>query len=250
MAELKSNTEWKRWGKDDPLWGVSSWAGKEKDGATPWTEREFYALGESDWRDFQKHWAQYGVSTKTCLEIGCGAGRLTKQLAGYFDHVYAVDVSEDMINCARKAVAPKIVEFSVIDGLHLPHDDYSMSAIFSTHVLQHLDSEEIGHAYFREIYRVLDANGSIMIHLPLYEFPNNSRVIGALMRCQLTMIRALSNIKASTNRSLGTKIMRLTQYRIATLNLILSDIGFKHVEFRAFPLTSNGDLRPFIFAAK
>jgi ubiquinone/menaquinone biosynthesis C-methylase UbiE len=250
MAELKSNAEWKRWGKDDPLWGVASWAGREKDEATPWTEEEFYALGESDWRDFQMHWVQYGVSTKNCLEIGCGAGRLTKQLAGFFDHVCAVDVSENMVGRAQKAVAPKIVEFSIIDGLHLPQDDGSVSAVFSTHVLQHLDSEELGHSYFREMFRVLDVNGTIMVHLPLYEFPRNSGIIGALMRSQLTAIRTLSNIKASMNRSLGTKIMRYTQYRITALNLILSDIGFKQVEYRVFSLKSNGAPHPFVFAAK
>jgi ubiquinone/menaquinone biosynthesis C-methylase UbiE len=250
MAELKSNAEWKRWGKDDPLWGVASWAGREKNGATPWTEEEFYALGEADWRDFQKHWLQYGVSTQNCLEIGCGAGRLTKQLAGYFGHVHAVDVSEDMIGRARKAVAPKIVEFSVIDGLHLPQEDCSVSAVFSTHVLQHLDSEEVGHSYFREIFRVLDVNGTIMVHLPLYEFPNNSRMFGTLVRSQLTAIRTLSSIKAYMNRSLGAKIMRYTQYRMTSLSLTLSDIGFKRVEFRVFPLKSNGDLHPFVFATK
>jgi ubiquinone/menaquinone biosynthesis C-methylase UbiE len=250
MAELKSNTEWKRWGKDDPLWGVASWAGREKDGATPWTEEEFYALGESDWRDFQKHWEQYGVSTRSCLEIGCGAGRLTKQLAGYFDRVYAVDVSEDMIGRARKAVAPKIAEFSVIDGLHLPHGDGSVGAVFSTHVLQHLDSEDVGHSYFREIFRVLDTNGTVMIHLPLYDFPSNSGIIEALMRSQLSAARALSSIKASLNRSLGSKLMRYTHYRMTTLSLTLSDIGFNQVEFRVFPLKSNGDPHPFVFATK
>ena len=250
MAELKSNDEWKRWGTDDPLWGVASWAGREKDGTTPWTDEEFYALGESDWRDFQKHWLQYGASTRNCLEIGCGAGRLTKQLAGFFDHVYAVDVSEDMIIRARKAVAPRIVEFSVIDGLHLPQNDGSISAVFSAHVLQHLDSEEVGHSYFREIFRVLDVTGTIMIHLPLYEFPSNSGIIGALVRSELNVVRAFSNIKASINRSLGAKIMRFTPYRMSTLKLVLSDIGFKQVEFRVFPLKSNGDPHPFVFATK
>src|ERR1035438_2308711 len=163
MTELKSNAEWKQWGKDDPLFGVAAWVGKEKDGASPWTEDEFYALGESDWRDFLGHWQHYGVSKQSCLEIGCGAGRITKQLASYFDRVYAVDISSEMISCAQRAVKGGNVEFSVIDGLHLPQGDGSVKAIFTTIVLQHLDNKEIGFSYFREFYRVLAADGTIMV---------------------------------------------------------------------------------------
>jgi ubiquinone/menaquinone biosynthesis C-methylase UbiE len=248
MTGLKSNAEWKQWGKDDPLWGVASWASKQKNGTSPWTEEEFYALGQSDWRDFLGHWRQYGVSTTDCLEIGCGAGRITKQLAMFFDHVYAVDVSEDMISRAQKAVESGNVEFSVIDGLHLPQGDGSVKAIFSTYVLQHLEIEEIGLSYFREFFRVLGVGGTIMVHLPLYQFPDGK--FGALMTSQYAVYRHLDNIRADIKRRLGVKIMRVTRYRITSLSLFLSNLGFKKVEFRIFPLKSNGDPHPFVFATK
>ncbi|MGA7645813.1 MAG: class I SAM-dependent methyltransferase [Terriglobales bacterium] len=250
MQELKSNIEWKQWGKDDPLWGVSSWVGKQKDAASPWTEEEFYALGESDWRDFLGHWRQYGVSTQNCLEIGCGAGRITKQLALSFDHVDAVDVSEDMIDRAQKAVQSGNCGFSVIDGLHLPQRDGSVKAIFSTHVLQHLDSEEIGFFYFREFYRVLDLGGTIMVHLPLYQFPHDAGIFGSLMTSQYAVSQFLSNLRADIKRRLGMKIMRGTRYSIKPLARFISNVGFEKVEFRIFPLQCNGDYHPFVFATK
>jgi 2-polyprenyl-3-methyl-5-hydroxy-6-metoxy-1,4-benzoquinol methylase len=61
---------------------------------TPWTDKDFYQLGESDWKDFSRHWEMYGLSRESCLEIGCGAGRITMQLASYFKSVHAIDVSE------------------------------------------------------------------------------------------------------------------------------------------------------------
>lgn len=250
MTELKSNAEWKQWGKDDPLWGVASWASKQKDGASPWTEEEFYALGHSDWQDFLGQWQQYGVGTQSCLEIGCGAGRITKQLAMSFEHVYAVDVSEDMINRAQKAVESGNVEFLVIDGLHLPHGDCSVKAIFSTHVLQHLDSEEIGFSYFREFFRVLETGGTIMVHLPLYQFPHDSGPFGSLMTSQYALYQTLDNIRADIKRLLGVIMMRDTPYSIKSLSLLLTNLGFKKVEFRIFPLESNGDHHPFVFATK
>jgi len=250
MAELKSNTEWKQWGKEDPLFGVAAWAGKEKGGASPWTEGEFYAVGESDWRDYLSHWQHYGVSRENCLEIGCGAGRLTKQLARYFDRVHAVDVSPEMISRAQKEVKEGNVEFSVIDGLHLPLSDDSVGAIFSAFVLQHLDNKEIGFSYLRELYRVLGNGGTIMINLPLYQFPVDSGMVASLMSWQYAMRRSVGNIRADMRRRLGEKTMRGTQYPMKSLRQFLSSIGFKEVEFRFFPVKSNGDFHPFVFAMK
>jgi SAM-dependent methyltransferase len=247
---LKSNAEWRQWGKYDPLWAVATWADKEKGGGSPWTEEEFYALGEADWEDFLGHWRQYGMNTQSCLEIGCGAGRITKQLAKSFDHVCAVDVSEDMIDCARKAMGARNVEFSTTDGLHLPQSDCSVKAIFSTHVLQHLDSVDVGFSCFREFFRVLDVGGTIMMHLPLYQFPMDTGKFGILMGRLYAVYRQLSSIRAGAKRRLGVKIMRGTSYPIRNLNLFLSDLGFKNVEFRIFPVKSNGDLHPFVFATK
>jgi len=203
MAELKTNAEWKQWGKDDPLWGVASWASKQKDGASPWTEQEFYALGESDWQDFSKHWEQYGLNRRCCLEIGCGAGRLTKQLATSFESVCAVDVSEDMIKYARQAVQGAHVEFTVIDGLYLPQSDSSVTAVFSTHVLQHLDAEATGLSYFREFFRVLQVGGSLMVHLPLYQFPDVPGNLQAVLAPQYAIYRVVAGLRADTKRRLG-----------------------------------------------
>lgn len=247
MSELNSNTEWKKWGRDDPLFGVASWKGKEKGGASPWTENDFYSLGESDWRDFWAHWQQYGVNRSSCIEIGCGAGRITRQLAEWFERVYAVDVSEDMIRCARQAVNQN-VEFSVIDGIHLPQPDGGVKAIFSAHVMQHLDNVEIGYEYFREFFRVLDDGGTLMVHLPLYAFPGGQ--LEGMMRFLHSLSRFLGNIRAGVRRHLGIKTMRGTRYPIQALYDFLASLGFKDIEIRIFPTKINGELHSFVFAAK
>ena len=51
---MKSDKEWVLWGKADPFFAVSSWPGRERGGPNPWTDTDFYALGESDWDDFLK----------------------------------------------------------------------------------------------------------------------------------------------------------------------------------------------------
>jgi ubiquinone/menaquinone biosynthesis C-methylase UbiE len=250
MSELRSNTEWRQWGKYDPLWAVAAWNDKQKTGATPWTEEEFYALGQSDWQDFSHQWHHYGFDKKSCLEIGCGAGRLTRQLAQTFDRVHAVDVSEDMIIRAKQNIRSTNVEFSVIDGIHLPLPDNSVKAVFSTHVIQHLDSVPIGLSYFREFYRVLEPGGTIMVHLPVYEFPGKGTEAEALFKAIWALHRGLGYARAELKRRLGMRTMRGTPFPIGPLNMFLSKLGFKNVEFRIFPTKINLDPHPFVFATK
>jgi ubiquinone/menaquinone biosynthesis C-methylase UbiE len=247
--ELRTNTEWKRWGKDDPLWGVSSWEGKQRNGTSPWTEEEFYAMGESDWKDYLHHWQDYGVNHESCLEVGCGAGRITRQLPKTFSHVYAVDVSEDMLARARACVSGN-VEFFLTNGLLIPLEDRSVTAVFSTFVLQHLDKEAIGLSYLREMFRVLETEGTLMIQVPLYKFPTQHRIIMPLMQSLHSLSRGLSRMIAGVKRSAGIKVMRMTPYSIDKINAALLEIGFSNVQFKLFPVKSHGSLPAFVFATK
>src|ERR671936_274610 len=52
----------------------------------------------------------------TCLEIGCGPGRMTRHLAERFDRTVAVDVSPQMLAAARVAVTAANVEFRLVSG--------------------------------------------------------------------------------------------------------------------------------------
>jgi 2-polyprenyl-3-methyl-5-hydroxy-6-metoxy-1,4-benzoquinol methylase len=97
---LRTNSEWREWGRRDPLFGVASWSKKNVGGSNPWTDEEFYAIGQSDWREFEEHWRKYGYAAGTFVEIGCGAGRITSQLSLAFERGHALDVSEDMIRYA------------------------------------------------------------------------------------------------------------------------------------------------------
>lgn len=249
MTQLKSNTEWIQWGKEDPLWGVASCPEKQKRGDKPWTDEEFYAYGGSNWEDFFDQWQHYGLNRESCLEIGCGAGRFTMHLAQVFENVHAVDVSENMIEYARTRLDLANVKFAVIDGVHLPQPDCSVKAVFSTHVLQHLDRAEQGFSYFREFYRVLDHGGTIMIHMPLYQFPANG-VTGAAMRGLYSLYRWLGQARADMRRFASVKTMRRTPYPIEALSAFLIGLGLRNIEFRIFPTKINGDLHPFVFATK
>jgi ubiquinone/menaquinone biosynthesis C-methylase UbiE len=246
---LESNPEWVRWSQEDPLWAVAAEPGRKRGEARAWTDEEFYAAGKSDWEDFVRHWTQYGVSAKTCVEVGCGAGRITRQMADYFNELHAVDVSPHMIERARLAEAREHVRYWVTDGQTLPQEDGSVQAIFSTHVFQHVDSEEIVLAYFRELFRVLDTGGTLMIHMPLYDWPGVGRIAMILKSVHKTLLM-ISDGLAWTKRKLQLRMMRGTACNMRSVYETLTRLGFRDIEFRTFPTTRNGVLHPFVLARK
>jgi SAM-dependent methyltransferase len=171
QKSVASNEEWKKWGESDPLFGVASWAGRRCDGVSPWQAEEFYEVGRSDWEDFRAVWQRYGMAPEACLEIGCGAGRLTKHLCQDFEATHALDVSEGMVTYAKTNLDDPSVSFHISDGESIPLPDASLTAVFSTHVFQHFDSLDHARRYFREIARVLRPSGSMLVHLPIYVWP-------------------------------------------------------------------------------
>ena len=91
------------------------------------------------------------------LEIGCGAGRMTKALAGMFGEVHAVDISAEMIGIAQRKLSgiPNAfvhqnngMDLSVVPDLPF---DFAFSFI----VFQHIRSAEIIEGYVKEVHRLL-----------------------------------------------------------------------------------------------
>jgi ubiquinone/menaquinone biosynthesis C-methylase UbiE len=255
LMELKTNLEWREWGHRDPLFGVANCEGKDVGGAAPWTDQEFYALGESDWRDFSEHWRRYGYASGTFLEIGCGAGRITKHLSAAFHDGYAVDVSEDMIQYAATRLATANVEWRLTQGLSIPVNDSSIDGAFSCHVFQHLPSVEAGCAYFREIFRVLKPGGTLMVHLPIHSFPTMvsqkfASGCAFLYGLLLPVVAMKSECKRFLMRHGGTPPMHGVSYPQERLYQAMLEMGFARIEFEAFPVRSNGALHSFVLATK
>ena len=246
-----SNIEWTAWAEKDPLYAVATCPERNKDGLAPWTDDSFYALGKSDWEDFRARWAQYGLDRDSCVEIGCGAGRMTGPMSEHFGVVHAFDISEHMLEYARKKVTAKNVEFRRNTGADLPVFDCTISSVFSCHVFQHFDSLDVARQYLLEGYRVLCEGGTLMIHVPIYRFPNAS----ALYRWVHQWQTGVSDLKAIVNRRLiragiFRPLMRVLPYPIDWIFQELPRIGLEGVEVAIVPLTRNGDAHPFIFARK
>jgi SAM-dependent methyltransferase len=97
----------------------------------------------------------------TALEIGCGPARLIRPLSESFHQIYGVDVSDRMIEIARRNLAGiGNAQVSVNSGADLSaFADESIDFVYSYAVFQHIPSREVVLQYLREAVRVLKTNG-------------------------------------------------------------------------------------------
>lgn len=174
------------------------------------------------------------------------------QLARYFQQVHALDVSEGMLAYAREHVKAANVEFHLSDGAEIPLNNGTVTAVFSSHVFQHFDSIDIAAEYFREIYRVLQPGGSLMIHLPIFAWPyGTGRGIPLLHGLRMTADDMWAKISRHVLHKFKLQpIMRMRSYPANYLYKTLSDDGFMDVELLIFLTKINDGLPPFVFAKK
>ncbi|MDZ4802790.1 MAG: methyltransferase domain-containing protein [Bryobacteraceae bacterium] len=131
-------------------------------GRQDWTDEEFYASGEKALaeqirNDMINICQGKDPSQMRVIEIGCGAGRITRALAGLFGEVHGVDISAEMAEQARKGLADRPNAHVYVnngkDLSVLPPGPYDFA--FSMIVFQHIPSREVIYSYVREVARLL-----------------------------------------------------------------------------------------------
>jgi len=224
-------TEWRAIAQEpDLLYNVLSWPDKREG----WTEADFYAAGTSDWEDFARHWTHYATALAGhCVEIGCGVGRITRCLEGAFARVTALDVSADMIGRAR-AVTGDRVTFGQVDGAQIPIGDRQADALFSVHVMQHLENQRVLDAYIAEMARVLRPGATAMVHIPVQGGPPARP--WRRIQAELTLRGSRRSLRAGR----GHSTMRTNAYWLDDVWRAFAAAGFADVELRMIPVRSNG----------
>jgi SAM-dependent methyltransferase len=118
------------------------------------------------------------------LDFGCGSGANTVLLANRGAHVWAVDISEDLVRLGQRRLAANGrgggAQFIVASAHDLPLPDDSIDIAFGIAILHHLDLRLVS----RELHRVLRPGGRAIFQEPV----RNSRL--------LRIIRALIPYRA------------------------------------------------------
>ena len=93
---------------------------------------------------------------QSILDLGCGTGNLTSQLANYADTVIGIDSSENMVEKAQKQYAG--IKFMVCDALALPCEK-QFDIVFSNAVFHWIADHD---ALLKQIRKVLKPKGLLV----------------------------------------------------------------------------------------
>lgn len=107
----------------------------------------------------------YGGKKITVLEIGCGTGAYTLEIAPKLPkaRILAIDISNEMVKIAkRKRKKNNNIHFRVSSAYRTKFKDESIDVVCGFYVLHHLDFKAVK----KEIYRVLKPGGLVYFYEP------------------------------------------------------------------------------------
>ena len=167
MSLARHKQDWEQLAAEDPLWAVLSDPARRRNG---WDVDEFLETGEREIYAVLARGDELGLPARfgRALDFGCGAGRLTRALAARFEVSVGVDISERMVEEARRLAADRPgCEFRVDETGDLQQfPDGSFDLVYSTLVLQHQPSRRLVAAYISEFVRLLAPGGAAVFQLP------------------------------------------------------------------------------------
>ncbi len=161
MGLGRVNRRWEELARNDPFWAIVSDPAKR---GNRWEVEEFFRTGKEQVARILDRLQELHCrpGTGKVLDFGCGAGRLSQALAEQFDEVHGVDVSETMIQLARRynAHGARCV-YHRVERPPLPFPDGSFDLVYSELTLQHIPPRP-ARRYIRELLRVLAPGGTLV----------------------------------------------------------------------------------------
>ena len=98
----------------------------------------------------------------TILELGCGAGYFTQELARSGADIIAIDVSPELLEIAKAKCSTTNVRYQIQNAYALTYADAIFDSVVGSSILHHLEIEEA----LREVYRVLKPGGTVYFTEP------------------------------------------------------------------------------------
>jgi len=133
-------------------------------------EDKFEAIGKSQFESIGEYLYKNKVTLrdKKIIEIGCGAGRITKHIANIASSIYATDISMNMLRRFKERVGCIGNVTLLCTGDLSIFTDKSVDIVFSYLVFQH-NPENIVEEFIKESVRVLKPGGYLIFQLTTAE---------------------------------------------------------------------------------
>jgi ubiquinone/menaquinone biosynthesis C-methylase UbiE len=120
------------------------------------------AAGRVRWQRRVTMLTKHLKSSDKVLEIGCGTGYFTREIAKTGASITAIDISPDLLEIARKDVASANVVFAIANAYALDFENGSFDSVIGSSVLHHLEVEKA----IVEFYKVLKPGGLLSFTEP------------------------------------------------------------------------------------
>jgi len=196
--------------------------------------RDDYNLIADDFsRTRNKPWEElnflkrYVKTDERVLDLGCGNGRIFELLKDKQVDYYGIDVSEKLIDIAKKNY-PK-AKFIVGDALNLPFSNSFFDAVFSIAVIHQIPSNELRSVFLKEAKRVLKPNGRMI--LTVWKFHQLDQYY---LLFKYTILRLILKSKLDWKDILEPWANKTERYyhwfSKKELEILLEDSGFKAEE--------------------
>ena len=112
-------------------------------------------------------YAHHPLSSGVCVDIGCSSGIITSTIAPLFRQALGLDYDEVALRATHPAARAK-GQFIKADAMCLPFGDNTVDVMICAQVYEHVPDDEL---LFKEIYRVLTADGLVFFSGPNWLFP-------------------------------------------------------------------------------
>jgi Methylase involved in ubiquinone/menaquinone biosynthesis len=169
--------------------------------------------GKFRWERRVKMLTEFISPDSTLLELGCGTGYFTQEIAKTGANIVAIDISPELLKIAEKNVPFQNVSFKEENAYCMTFDNNQFDYIIGSSVLHHLDIQKA----ISEIYRVLKDGGIIA-----FTEPN-------MMNPQIALQKNIPYLK----RKLGDSPDETAFFRWS-ISKLLKKQGFKRVEIKTF----------------
>jgi ubiquinone/menaquinone biosynthesis C-methylase UbiE len=211
----KTDLDWEFFGKNDPYYGVYSCEEFRQGNLTNENIEKFFKSGQDHIElvlKIVRHHLDPKFKPRKAIDFGCGVGRLVLPLSLVCDSVVGVDISESMLEEARKNY-----EERGISNISLVKSDETLSQVSGKYdfvhsfiVLQHIPVKK-GENLVKRMIEILDENGIGALHFTYFnQLPKLQKTRNLLYQTLPLLEKLKSLIKGKDYEP----VMQLNQYNL------------------------------------
>ncbi|MFN8296939.1 MAG: methyltransferase domain-containing protein [Chitinophagales bacterium] len=191
-------------------------------------EKVYHNPDEQDDLKTAADYFQHIFLDKTVLEIACGTGYWTEQIAKTATSVFATDINKSVVDIAIKMRSKKSIKFSVIDMYHL-NTDKKYQGLFGGFIWSHILLQDIDR-FLNTLKYFITNNGTFV-------FIDSNPVDGTIHdKDGITKIDEHGNTYQTRRLEDGTSHLVLKnfptkEFLLEKLSLIATDINYIQLKY-------------------